>query len=84
MFPKDKRLRMPIEPPPPCWICGDPDSEWDHLRSFGAGGGSELSNLQPLCRKEHQLRHLIGLREFVKRFNLPISWDTGFPKRTDI
>jgi hypothetical protein len=69
----------------PCIVCGKVPSDPDHLRTRGAGGGDEESNIIPLCRHPHHIeRHTIGLKSFVKKYNLPISWDTGWPKRVDV
>ena len=68
----------------PCEVCGDPNSEWDHLRTRGAGGSDEPSNLQSLCRLHHQERHKIGLKSFVKKYNLPIDASGIYPKRSDV
>ena len=83
-FPKSNRDLRKLPPCPPCWICGNPNSEWDHLRTRGASGGNEPENLQPLCRQMHVERHKIGLKSFVKKYNLPVSWESGWPRRSDI
>lgn len=68
----------------PCMVCGaPPPSDPDHLRSRGAGGGDELSNLLALCRKHHVERHRSGIKTFVEKYKLRVSFD-GFPKRTDV
>lgn len=69
----------------PCMVCHLPGpSEVDHIRTRGAGGGDESSNVWPLCCFHHRLRHRIGLRQFVIMYRLPVSWDAGPPKRTDV
>ena len=86
-FPKSKRVKLKKLPPcPPCWICGNPNSEWDHLQTRGSGGSDEPTNLQPLCRWPHHVeRHSMSLKDFAQKYNLPISWEkTGYPRRTDI
>lgn len=68
----------------PCFVCGlEGPSDPAHLRSRGAGGGDELWNLIPLCRGDHSEQHLIGLKSFVKKYHLPINWDSGWPKVID-
>jgi hypothetical protein len=33
-----------------CWMCGDPATEWDHVKPLAAGGHpSLLANLRPMC-----------------------------------
>lgn len=88
-FSKKKALRneknlerIRKEPCIACSLKGPNDP--DHLRTRGAGGGDELSNLIPLCRLCHIERHRIGLRSFANRYNLPISWESGFATRTDL
>lgn len=33
-----------------CWMCGDPMTEWDHVKPLSRGGWHCLSNLRPACR----------------------------------
>lgn len=33
-----------------CWICGDPATDIDHVKPFGAGGAHALANIRPICR----------------------------------
>lgn len=80
-YPKKEKLDLP--PRQNCWICGKP-GEWDHLRTRGAGGGNEMQNLQPLDRYHHVERHTMSLKDFVKKYNLPISWESGWPRRMDL
>lgn len=67
----------------PCLVCGLEPSDPAHLRSRGAGGGDELWNLIPLCRPHHSEQHAIGLKSFVEKYDLPISWDSGWPRVID-
>lgn len=83
MFSKKTRNKDKLSKHPLCWICGN-IGEWDHLRSRGAGGGNEPENIQPLCRPHHQERHFIGIQTFKMKYNLPIGFESGYPKRTDI
>lgn len=69
----------------PCLACKKRGpSDPDHIRSRGAGGDDSLSNLMPLCRTCHVTRHAIGIQSFVKRYNLPITFEYGYPRRADI
>lgn len=68
----------------PCEVCQKPSpSDACHIRSRGAGGGDELFNLMSLCRREHQEQHSIGIKSFVKKYSLSVSWESGWPRRTD-
>lgn len=67
-----------------CQVCGRWPSDPDHLRTRGAGGDDSLENLMPLCRRHHTERGTIGIRSFVKKYSLPVSWESGWPKRTDL
>jgi len=68
----------------PCWICGFYEAEWDHITSVGAGGSDEPQNLQPLCRNHHIERHRIGIKSFVNKYDLPITFEFGYPRRIDL
>ena len=78
------KQKTKLPPSPPCWICGDSRAEWDHIQTRGAGGSNKPTNLQPLCRKHHQERHFIGIASFVKKYNLPITFEFGYPRRSDL
>lgn len=67
----------------PCMVCGMGPCDPAHIqvRKFGGDG---LDNLMSLCRKHHQEQGTIGIRSFVKKYDLPISWENGFPRRTDV
>lgn len=65
----------------PCLVCKTPGpNDCDHIRTRGAGGGDEVTNLWPLCRYHHVERHSMGLKSFVERHKLPISWKNGYPE----
>jgi hypothetical protein len=51
-----------------CFVCGGSPSDADHIKTKGAGGGDELSNLQALCRLCHIERHSMGIRSFMDRY----------------
>ena len=40
----------------------------DHIKSKGAGGDDSLSNLWPLCRGHHRMRHDKGLWHMVQTY----------------
>jgi hypothetical protein len=68
-----------------CLACGaNPPNDADHLKTRGAGGGDELTNLIPLCRCHHAQRHRIGLRNFVRKWLIPIEFTPKGPKRCDL
>lgn len=68
-----------------CIACGKaPPNDAHHLRTRKSGGGDQLWNLLPLDRRCHQESHFIGQRSFANKYRLPVSWDSGFPKRTDL
>jgi 5-methylcytosine-specific restriction endonuclease McrA len=51
-----------------CAGCGKaPPSDPDHIKTRGSGGSDELSNLMPLCRSCHTLRHFEGLNGLAKK-----------------
>ena len=56
-------------------VCGMTPSDPDHLRTRGAGG----EFVWPLCRAHHVERHQIGIRTFVKKYDLPVSFDGIYP-----
>lgn len=65
----------------PCIICAKPPpSDCDHIRTRGAGGGDELENLMPLCRFHHIQKGRIGIKTFAEKYQLPISWESGWPR----
>lgn len=55
-----------------------------HIRTRGAGGGDEPDNVIPLCRQHHIEVHSQGAKSFAQKYNLPISWEEGYPRRTDL
>jgi len=65
-----------------CMVCGSrPPNDPHHLRTRGASGGDELENLVALCRKHHVEIHKIGVKTFIDRYKLAVSFDSGWPKR---
>ena len=89
MFAKNKRFRsqknLQWARERDCEVCGSPPpNDPSHLRSQGAGGDDSKTNLMTLCRTHHIQQHRIGIKTFVKKYNLPISWECGWPKRVDI
>lgn len=53
----------------PCRICGG-KSEPHHIRTRGAGGGDELTNLMALCRLHHRRAHDVGWTTFTRVWGL--------------
>lgn len=66
-----------------CWICLKP-GENHHIRTRGAGGGNEPTNVIPLCREHHTEIHKKGVRTMTQIYKLPIDTSGIYPKRTDI
>jgi len=67
----------------PCRACDIPGpSQAHHIQTRGAGGPDTLDNLMPLCSNCHHMVHRMGIRDFAKRFNLQINFDTGYPRLT--
>ena len=52
----------------PCIACTSEPSDPDHITTRGAGGHDEATNVWPLCREHHVLRHLKGLRFMIQNF----------------
>lgn len=64
----------------PCYACGkNGPSDPHHLQTIGAGGGDELTNLIALCRAHHGIIHLIGVRDFALKYDLPVLWEGNKP-----
>jgi len=51
-----------------CLACNKYPSEPDHIKTRASGGGDEHWNIWPLCRRDHALRHLKGLRYMTKHY----------------
>ena len=59
----------------PCLACGVPGpNDLDHITTRGAGGKDEDSNLWPLCRAHHVIRHAQGLSYMIKTFPKCKHW----------
>lgn len=87
MFEKKKPLRckenLEIMRQRKCEACGrPPPSDACHITTKRLRG-DEMNNLMSLCRGDHQLQHLIGLKTFVEKFNLKVTWEDGYPRRSD-
>ncbi len=52
-----------------CIICGL-DSERHHIKTRGSGGTDHENNIMMLCRNHHIECHKIGLKTFVRSYNL--------------
>lgn len=63
-----------------CLACGsltNPQiypTEADHVTSRGAGGADTESNVWPLCRSHHRMRHQQGLGYMVDHYQLCRQW----------
>ncbi len=69
----------------PCMVCGaPPKSQPHHLQTRGANGDDSLENLMPLCFGHHRAVHDMGSKSFVAAYKLPVSWESGWPRRTDL
>lgn len=55
-----------------CKVCGKRNVDVHHIKSRGAGGGDELSNLMALCREHHTEIHAIGRETFGNKYGLDI------------
>lgn len=78
MFPKIKRFKSKENIDQikslPCCACGDQGpSDAHHLKSRGSGGGDELENLVPVCRRCHSLAHSMGTKRFLEYFRVLIT-----------
>lgn len=82
-FPKPIRVKRKLQKFPYCFICGHP-ATFHHLRTKGAGGGDEPENLMALCLMHHREAHDKGAKTFANKYSLPISFESGYPRRTDI
>jgi len=49
-------------------ICGKSPVDVDHWKTRGSGGGDDLENLSPLCRKCHIEKHSLGNKRFFVRY----------------
>ena len=55
-----------------------------HVRSRGSGGGDEPENVMPLCHRHHMEQHTIGIKSFAEKYDLPITFEYGYPRRSDL
>ena len=52
-----------------CEACGRKTQEWPHhVRTRGAGGDDDPSNLLELCKEHHAEIHTMGRTQFVEHF----------------
>jgi hypothetical protein len=65
-----------------CFICNDPVAQVHHLQSRGAHGDDIPENCIPLCFQHHMAIHNEGIKTFSAKHDLPISWDSGWPRLT--
>lgn len=50
------------------------ETDLDHIRTRGAGGGDDHWNLMPLCRFHHSERHQIGVNAMAKKYPRYRRW----------
>jgi len=53
---------------PFCEICGNYSAAPHHIRTRGAGGSDEASNLLSLCTAHHTEAHTIGVWSFANKY----------------
>jgi len=88
-FPKSKRFvskeNLQWARDRPCDVCGDPSpSDPAHIKTRKSGGHDHKSNLMSLCRSCHTIQGMMGIKSFIKEHHLPISYEDGIPRRTDL
>lgn len=52
----------------PCVACGKVPTDRAHVRSAGAGGPMNESNIIQLCRLDHRLQHSLGWNRFIEKY----------------
>lgn len=70
----DKKLLSLISKQEACLICHRRPVDPDHITTRGAGGDDTLTNVWPLCRREHQERHRHGLGYMVDKYPVLKRW----------
>lgn len=73
LFPKPKRKKdkkvLKEFSHKPCAVCGrQPPNEAHHIKTRGAHGDDDRSNLLSLCRKHHVEVHAIGVDSFFLKY----------------
>jgi len=64
-----------------CEVCGMPDTQIHHIRTRGAGGSDDATNLLALCYYHHTKIHAIGSRKFAYIHGLQEKFSTALNKR---
>lgn len=59
-----------------CHLEGDCQgaTEAHHIVTRGAGGDDSHDNVAPLCRKHHAEWHTIGIKSFVLKYDMMLTW----------
>jgi len=57
-----------------CIVCQALDPDPHHVKSKKSGGDDIDSNLMPLCRREHQEIHRIGINRFITKYPAAKYW----------
>jgi len=63
-----------------CVVCGKL-AEGHHIRTRGAGGSDDESNILWLCRRHHVEIHTIGKYTFAKKYKIKKIAQKGGKKR---
>lgn len=86
-FPKRQRIVDPelltVVRGLPCLACGKTPSDPDHVTTRGAGGDDVATNVMPLCRAHHVMRHKRGIGYMARVFPAYRYWLEA-AGRTDI
>lgn len=57
------------EVPRYCLVCGSSPVDACHIKSRGAGGTTDKSNIFYACREHHQEQHKIGIITFARKYD---------------
>lgn len=68
-----------------CFIDGEPISiedtiEFHHIKPYSKGGGTNLDNIAPVCRKHHRSIGTMSLQEYRDKIQLDRFFSDGEPK----
>lgn len=50
----------------PCIVCGKVPTDRCHVKSVGAGGSDDDSNILNMCREHHSEQHRVGFVRFLE------------------
>lgn len=78
MFPKLSRVEsqanLDLMRTYVCSVCCTAPVDVHHVRTKGAGGGDELTNIVSLCRGHHQAFHSMGVKSFKAKYGQAITF----------